>query len=90
MVTNCFGKRLFSKLKRIKSVLRLAMSQERLCDLSILCVEMLNCDLLILMTPLTNSQPGKLEGRYFGNKLPTCRNYTLAYHKYVKRLNRLT
>jgi len=39
VITNCFGKRLFSKLKRIKSVLRLAMSQERLCDLSILCVE---------------------------------------------------
>ena len=39
MVTNCSGERSFSKLKRIKSVLRLAMSQERLAILSILCVE---------------------------------------------------
>ena len=39
MVTNCSGERLFSKVKRIKSVLRSTMSQERLCDLSILCVK---------------------------------------------------
>jgi len=39
MVTNCFGERSFSKLQRIKSVLRLTMSQERLADLSIVCVE---------------------------------------------------
>jgi len=39
MVTNCSGERPFSKLKRIKSVLRLAIWQERLADLSILCVE---------------------------------------------------
>jgi len=51
---------------------------------------MINCDLSILMTPLTNSQPVNLEGRCFDNKLPTYRNYTLAYHKYVKSLDRLT
>jgi len=38
MVTNCSDERSFSKLKRIKSVLRSTMSQERLSDLSILCV----------------------------------------------------
>ena len=39
MVTNCSGERSFSKLKRIKNVLRPTMSQERLSDLRILCVE---------------------------------------------------
>jgi len=39
MVANCSGERSFSKLKRINSMLRLAMSQERLSDLSIPCVE---------------------------------------------------
>jgi len=39
MVANCSGERYFSKLKRIKTVLRSTMSQERLSDLSILYVE---------------------------------------------------
>jgi len=39
MVTNCSSERSFSKLKRIKSVFRSKMSQERLSDLSVLCVE---------------------------------------------------
>jgi len=42
MVTNCSGERSFSKLKRIKSALGSlgsTMWQERLSDLSILCVE---------------------------------------------------
>jgi len=38
MVTNCSGEWSFSKLKRIKSALRSTMWQERLSDLSILCV----------------------------------------------------
>jgi len=82
MVTSCSSERSFSKLKRIKSVLR--------STVTVWSEYSLRSDLLILMTPVTNSQPGKLEGRYFGNKLPTCRNYILAYHKYVKSLIRLT
>jgi len=39
MVTKCSGERSFGMLKRIKSVLRSTISQERLSDLSILCVE---------------------------------------------------
>jgi len=39
MVSNCSGERSCSKLKRIESVLRSAMSQERLSDLSILYVD---------------------------------------------------
>jgi len=39
MVTNCSGERSFSKLKRIKSVLRSTMSQEWLSDPSILCAK---------------------------------------------------
>ena len=48
---------------------------------------MINCGLLILMTPLTNSKPGNLEGRCFDNKFTY---YILAYHKYVKSLYSLT
>jgi len=70
----------------MKSWLRLCKNG---CLIRVFFVErMTKCDLLILMTPLTNSQPGKLEGRCFDNKLPTY--YILAYHKYVKSLNRLT
>ena len=39
MATNCSGERSFSKLIRIKSVLRSTMWQERWSDLSILCAE---------------------------------------------------
>jgi len=39
VVTNCSGERSFSKLKRIKSVLRSTLSQKRLSDLSIFCVD---------------------------------------------------
>lgn len=39
MVTNCTGKRSFSKLKRIKNYLRTTMSQERLVDSTILYME---------------------------------------------------
>lgn len=39
MVTNCTGERSFSKLRRIKNYLRTTMSQERLTDLTILCME---------------------------------------------------
>ena len=61
------------------------------CLIRVFFVErMINSDLLILIAPLTNSQPGKLEGRCFDNKVPTNRNYIHAYHKYVKSLNRLT
>ena len=39
MVTNCSGKRSFSRLKNIKNKLRSTMSQKRLSSLSILCIE---------------------------------------------------
>jgi len=39
MATNCSGERSFSKLIRIKSVLRSTMSQGWLSNQSILCVE---------------------------------------------------
>jgi len=39
MGTNASGERSFSKLKGIKSVLRSTLSQERLSNLRILCVE---------------------------------------------------
>ena len=39
MVTNCSGKRSFSRLKNIKNELRSTMSQKRLSSLSILCIE---------------------------------------------------
>lgn len=39
MVTNCSGERPFSQLKRIKNELRTTMLQERLSNLSIMCIE---------------------------------------------------
>ena len=39
MVTNCSGKRSFSRFKSIKNKLRSTMSQKRLSALSILCIE---------------------------------------------------
>lgn len=39
MVTNCSGERSFSQLKRIKNELRTTMLQERLTNLSIMCIE---------------------------------------------------
>ena len=39
MVTNCSGKRSFSRFKSIKNELRSTMSQERFSALSILCIE---------------------------------------------------
>lgn len=39
MVTNCSGERSFSHLKRIKNELRTTMLQERLSNLSIMCIE---------------------------------------------------
>lgn len=39
MVTNCSGERSFSQLKRIKNELRTTMLQERLSNLSIMCIE---------------------------------------------------
>jgi len=90
MVTNCSGEISFSKLKRIRSVLVQQCHKERLSDLGILYVENDKLRLIDLMTPLTNSQPGKLEWRCFDNKLPTCRNYILANRKCVKSLSRLT
>ena len=46
MVTNYSGERSFSKLKRIKNVLRSTMTQERLAHLSLLSIE---CDKLRLL-----------------------------------------
>ncbi|XP_022160822.1 uncharacterized protein LOC111026937 [Myzus persicae] len=39
MITNCSGERSFSQLKRIKNELRTTMLQERLTNLSIMCIE---------------------------------------------------
>ena len=46
MVSNCSGESSFSKLKRIKNVLRSTMTQERLAHLSLLSIE---CDKLRLL-----------------------------------------
>jgi len=39
MVTNCSRERLFSQLKRIKNELRTTMLQERLTNLSLMCID---------------------------------------------------
>jgi len=39
MMTNCSGERSFSVLKRVKNYLRSTMAQQRLTDLSLLCIE---------------------------------------------------
>jgi len=59
------------------------MSQERLSDLSILCVESDKLWLIDFDDTSDEFAGRKLEGRYFDNKLPTYRNYILACHKYV-------
>jgi len=90
MVTNCSGERSFSKLKRIKSVPRSTMSQERLSDLSILCVKNDKLRLIDFDDTTDEFAARKDRRKMFDNKLPTYRNRILAYHKYVKSLNRLT
>jgi hypothetical protein len=39
MVANCSGERSFSQLKRIKNEFRTTMTQEKLCSLSLMCIE---------------------------------------------------
>lgn len=39
MVTNCSGERSFSQLKRIKNEFRTTMTQDKLCSLSLMCIE---------------------------------------------------
>ncbi|CAI9738830.1 Hypothetical predicted protein [Octopus vulgaris] len=59
MVTNCSGERSSSRLKRIKSDRRSAMSEEQLSGLNIPYIE--NCDLLVLMKSLTSWQQNSVE-----------------------------
>ena len=39
MISNCWGERSFSVLKRVKNQLRLSMGQKRLNSLALLCIE---------------------------------------------------
>ena len=39
MVANCSGERSFSHLKRIKNEFRTTMTQDKLCSLSLMCIE---------------------------------------------------
>lgn len=39
MITNCHGERSFSQLKRIKKEFRTTISQDKLCSLSVMCIE---------------------------------------------------
>jgi len=66
------------------------MSQERLSDLSILCVKNDKLRLIDFDDTTDEFAARKDRRKMFDNKLPTYRNRILAYHKYVKSLNRLT
>lgn len=39
MIANCSGERSFSQLKRIKNEFRTTMTQDKLCSLSLMCIE---------------------------------------------------
>jgi DNA (cytosine-5)-methyltransferase 1 len=39
MVANCSGERSFSQLKRIKNEFRTTMTRDKLCSLSLMCIE---------------------------------------------------
>jgi len=82
MVTNCSSERSFSKLKRIKVCFVQKCHKNSWLIWVFFAWRMINwCNLLILMTPFTNSQSGKLEGRPFYNKLLTTYLLTINMSK---------